>query len=81
MYPKLHRSVNHTLISEARTSKEILNILLLGEVETRRRGRELNPKKVPERTQIRHQELVTKTLLHKINEPRVITSDDHVINI
>jgi hypothetical protein len=32
-------------------------------------------------TEIRHQELVTEALLHKLNKLRVITSDEHIINI
>ena len=33
------------------------------------------------RTKIKHQELITESHLHKVNELRVVTGDDHVINI
>jgi hypothetical protein len=46
-----------------------------------RRGGDLNPKKVPHRTKIRHKKLITKTSFDKSNILRVITSDDHVINV
>jgi hypothetical protein len=61
--------------------EKILNILLLGEVDALRSGRDLKTKKVMKRTKIRHQELITEAHLHKVNELRVITGDDHVINI
>jgi hypothetical protein len=61
--------------------EKILNVLLLGEVDAIRHGRDLETKEVTKRTQIRHQEIFTKTLIHKVNELRIITSDDHVIDI
>ena len=78
---KLHGCINSALICESGTRKKILNILLLREIDASRRGRDLKTKKVMERTKIRHQELITEALLHKVNELRVITGDDHVINI
>ena len=78
---KLHGCINSALICESGTRKKILNILLLREIDANRRGKDLKTKKVMERTKIRHQELITEAHLHKVNEPRVITSDDHVINI
>jgi hypothetical protein len=62
-------------------SKKILDILFLGDRETIRSGGNLNPKKVAERTKISHKKLVTKTGLNKGIILRVITSDDHVVNI
>jgi len=61
--------------------EEILNILLLREINAIRRGRDLKTKEVMKGAEIGHQELVTETLLHKVNELRIITSNDHVINI
>ena len=69
------------VICESGTGEKILDILLLGEVDAVRRGRDLKTKKVMKRTEIRHQELITEAHLHKVNELRVITGDDHVINI
>jgi len=40
----------------------------------------LETKEVAKRNQIRHQEFITKMLLHKVNELRIITSNDHIIN-
>ncbi|KAG2540833.1 hypothetical protein PVAP13_9NG584114 [Panicum virgatum] len=78
---QLHGCINSMVICESGTREKILNILLLGEVDALRRGRDLKAKKVMKRTKIRHQELITEAHLHKINELRVITGDDHVINI
>ena len=71
------------VICESGTGEKILDILLLGEVDAVRRGRDLKTKKVMKRTKIRHQELelITEAHLHKVNELRVVTGDDHVINI
>jgi hypothetical protein len=76
---ELHGSLSSPMISKRSTMK-ILNILLLRQKEPLRRG-DLNPKKVPQRTKIRHKKLITKTSLDKSNILRVITSDDHVIRI
>jgi hypothetical protein len=38
-------------------------------------------KEVTKRTQIRHEECLTERLLHKCNVLRVVTRDDHVIDI
>jgi hypothetical protein len=78
---KLHRCIDSALICESSTREKILNVLLLGELDAIRRGRDLETKKVTKRTLVRHQEFFTKTLLHKVNELRVITSNDHIINI
>ena len=78
---QLHGCINSMVICESGTGEKILDILLLGEVDAVRRGRDLKTKKVMKRTKIRHQELITEAHLHKVNELRVITSDDHVINI
>jgi hypothetical protein len=61
--------------------KEVLNVLLLGEENTIRGRGDLKTKEVTKRTQIRHQELLTETLLHKCNVLRIVTRDDHVIDI
>ena len=76
---KLHRNIHRALISETSASKDILNVLLLGEVVALRSRSDLNPKEVTKRTQIRHQELLTETLLHKGNVLRVISSNEVVI--
>ena len=78
---KLHGCINNALICESGTGEKVLDILIMGEVDAIRRGRDLKTKKVMKRTNIRHQELITEAHLHKVNELRVITSDDHVINI
>jgi hypothetical protein len=78
---KLHRSLNSALIPKSSTSKKILDILFLRDRKTIRSGGNLNPKKVAERTKISHKKLVTKTGLNKGNILRIITSDDHVVNI
>ena len=81
MNTELHGCINSALICESGTRKKILNILLLGEVDASRCGRDLKTKKVMESTKISHQELIVEALLHKVNELRVITGDNHVINI
>jgi hypothetical protein len=76
---ELHKSLSSPVISKRSTIKKILNILLLKQKEPLRR--DLNPKKVPQRTKIRHKKLITKTSLDKSNIFRVITSDDHVVHV
>jgi hypothetical protein len=61
--------------------KEVLSILFPREKNTIRCGGDLNPKEVTKRTQIRHEKYLIKTLLHKGNVLRVVTHDDHVIDI
>jgi hypothetical protein len=78
---ELHRSLNSALIPKSSMSKKILEILFLGDRKTSRNGGNLNPKKVAKRTKISHKKLVTKTGLNKGNILRVITSDDHIVNI
>jgi hypothetical protein len=41
----------------------------------------LNPKKEAKRTQVRHVELRTKSCLDEGNVIKIITSDQHIINI
>jgi hypothetical protein len=78
---ELHRSLHSALITKSSTSKEILDILFLGYIKSIRSGGNLNPKKVEKGTKIGHKKLLTKTGLNKGNILRVITGDDHVINI
>jgi hypothetical protein len=76
-----HGSLNSAMISERGRSKKILDVLFLGQINTVKGGRDFNPKKVTKRTKIVHVELLTKTCLHKGNILKIITSDDHIINI
>jgi hypothetical protein len=78
---ELHKSINSAVICESRTGEEILSVLLLREKNTIRRGGDLKTKEVTKGTQIRHEECLTEMLLHKGNKLRVVTRDDHVINI
>jgi hypothetical protein len=78
---ELHGSLSSPVISKRSTIKKILNILLLRQKESFRRGGDLNPKKVPQRTNIRHKKLITKMSLDKSNILRVITSNDHVVHV
>jgi hypothetical protein len=78
---ELYGSLSSLVINKRSTIKKILNILLLRQKESLRRGGDLNPKKVPQRAKIRHKKLITKTSLDKSNILRVITSDDHVIHV
>jgi hypothetical protein len=78
---ELHGSLSSPVISKRNTIKKILNILLLRQKEPLRRGGDLNPKKVPQRTKIIHKKLITKTSLDKSNILRVIPSDDHVVHV
>src|SRR3954471_7481469 len=78
---KLHRGLNSALIPKSSTSKKILNILFLGDVKAIRSVGNLNPKKVSKRTKISHKKLITKTSLNKGYILRIITSNDHIINI
>jgi hypothetical protein len=56
---ELHRSLNSALITKSGMSKQILDILFLGDIEAIRGRRNLNPEKVAKRTKIRHKELLT----------------------
>src|SRR3954469_10966529 len=78
---KLHRGLNSALIPKSSTIKKILNILLLRDVKAIRSGGNLNPKKVSRRTKISHKKLITKTSLNKGDMLRIITRNDHIINI
>jgi hypothetical protein len=78
---ELHRSLNSVLITKSSTSKEILNILFLGDMKAIWSGGNLNPKKVVKMTKISHKELLTKTGLNKSNILRIIAGDYHIINI
>src|SRR3954471_22470227 len=78
---ELHGSLNSTLISKSGTRKKILNVSFLGNKESINGGGNLNPKKITKRTKIRHEKLLTQTSLNKGDILRVVTSDDHVINI
>jgi hypothetical protein len=74
-------SINSVVISESSSRNEVLSVLLLREENTIRGGGDLRTKEVTKRTQIRHKKFLTETLLHKSNVLRIITRDDHVINI
>src|SRR3954463_4916009 len=78
---KLHRGLNSALIPKSSTSKKILNILFLRDVKVIRSGGNLNPKNVSKRTKISHKIPITKTSLNKGDILRIITSNDHIINI
>jgi hypothetical protein len=78
---ELHRSLNCAAITKSSTSKEILDILFLGDIKSIRSGGNLNPKKVAKRTKISHKKLLTKTGINKGNILRIIAGDDHIINI
>jgi hypothetical protein len=78
---ELHRSLNGAVITKSSTSKEVLYILLLGDIESIGGGRDLNPKEVAKRTKIGHEKLLMETSLNKGNILRVVTGDDHVIHI
>jgi hypothetical protein len=77
---ELHRSLSSPVISTRSSIEKILNILLLRQKEPLRCG-DLNPKKVPQQTKIRHKKLITKTSLNKGNVLKVITSDDHIVHV
>jgi hypothetical protein len=78
---ELHGSLSSSVIGERSSIEKILNILLLRQKEPLRRGGNLNHKKVPQRTKIRHKKLIIKTSHNKVNVLRVIISDDHVIHV
>src|SRR4051812_24915232 len=78
---KLHRGLNIALIPKSSTSKKILNILFMRDVKAIRSGGNLNPKKISKRTKISHKKLITKTSLNKGDILRIITCNDHIINI
>src|SRR4051812_1368849 len=78
---ELHGSLNITLISKSCTSKKILDVPFLGNEESINSGGNLNPKKITKWTKIRHEKLLTQTSLNKGDILKVVTGDDHVINI
>jgi hypothetical protein len=77
---EIHRSLTSALITKNNMSKEILDILFLGDIKAIRGGN-LNPKKIAKRTKISHKKMLTQMGLNKGNLLRVVTSDDHVIEI
>jgi hypothetical protein len=78
---KLHRSLDSALIAKSNTSKEVLDMLLVGDVEAIRGRRNLNPKKVAKMTKFSHDKLLIEMDFDKGNVLRAVTSDDHVIDI
>jgi hypothetical protein len=58
-----------------------MDILFLGDIKSIISGGNLDPKKVAKRTKISHKKLLTKMGLDKGNILRVITDDNHVIDI
>jgi hypothetical protein len=78
---ELHGSLNSLVISKRSSIENILNVLLLRKKEPLRHERDLNPKKVSQRTKIRHKKLITEMSLNKGNILKVITSDHHVIRV
>jgi hypothetical protein len=78
---EFHGSLNSPVISKRSSIEKILNILLLRQKEPLGCGGDLNSKKVPQRTKIRHKKLISKTSLNKGNVLRVITNDDHVVHV
>jgi hypothetical protein len=77
---ELHGSLSSQVISKRSSIEKILNILLLRQKEPLRCG-DLNPKKVPQRTKVRHKKLITKMSLNKGNVLKIITSDDHIVHV
>jgi hypothetical protein len=77
----LYGSLNSPMISKRISIKKILNILLLRQKEPLRRGGDLNPTEVPQKTKIKYKKLITKTSINKDNVLRVITSNDHNIHV
>jgi hypothetical protein len=78
---ELHGRLSSPVINKRSSIEKILNILLLRQKEPLRRRGDLNPKEIPQRTNIRHKKLITKMSLNKDNILRVITSDDHIIHV
>src|SRR5688572_14696175 len=78
---KFHGSLNSPMISKRSTIKKILNILFLRQIEALKCGRNLNPKKETKRTKIRHKKLLIEMGLDKGDILRIISSNDHIIDI
>jgi hypothetical protein len=78
---KLHGCFSSPVINKRSSIEKILNILLLRQKESLMCWGDLNPKKVPQMTKIRHKKLITKMCLNKINVLKVITSYDHVVHV
>ncbi|KAK1610864.1 hypothetical protein QYE76_034537, partial [Lolium multiflorum] len=75
------QSIDCALIPKSSTSKKILNVLFLRDRKAIRSRGNLNAKKIAKRTKISHKKLITKTSLDEGNILRIITSNDHIINI
>lgn len=78
---KLDGSLNSMMVNGGRMIKMIFNVPFLVQINTVRGVGDFNPKKVTKRTMIRHEKLLTKTCLLKVHLLRIITDDDHIINI
>jgi hypothetical protein len=74
---KLHRSLNGVIITKSGTSKKVLDVL----IEAVRGRGSVNTMEAAKRTKISHEKLLTETGLDKGSILRVVSSDDHVINI
>jgi hypothetical protein len=59
LHIELHRSLNSMLIAKSSTSKEIRDIIFLGDIKSIKSGGNLNPKKVAKRTKISRKKLLT----------------------
>jgi hypothetical protein len=81
MHIELHMSLNSAFITKSGTSKKVVNVIVPGDRESIGGRGDLNPKEVANMTKISHEKLLTETGLDKGNVFRVVTSDDHVINI
>lgn len=78
---KFHGSLNSPMISKRSTIKKILNILFLRQIEALKCRGNCNPKKETKRTKIRRKKLLTKMGLDKGDILRIISSNDHIIDI
>jgi hypothetical protein len=67
---ELNRSLNSPVINKGSSIEKILNMLLLRQKEPLKCGGDLNPKKIPQWTKIRHKKLITKKSFNKGNALR-----------
>ena len=68
-------------ISEICSSKKIIGIFRLAQVETIWRGRNLEPQKITKRAKVFHFKLLSKNIFKVLNSNSIIANDNHVIYI
>lgn len=77
---KIHESVHRTVISKTSTIKDVLHVFAL-RGNNHGCGGDLNPKKEAKRTQVIHVKVCIESCLDERNIIKIVTGDQHIIDI